>query len=439
MAQRVITVTQLNRYVKALFSENKLLNEMMVQGEISNFIRHYKSGHLYFTLKDKESSIKAVMFRGDAQFLQFQPENGMAVIVTGAVTLYERDGSYQIYVKQIQPDGIGTLYLAFEQLKEKLSREGLFAPEQKRPLPKYPEKIGIVTSEGAAALQDMLRILARRAPSVRILLSPAQVQGEGAAESLIEGLIRLRKTDCDVIIIGRGGGSMEDLWAFNNEKLARTIASSPIPVISAVGHETDFTIADFAADLRAPTPSAAAELAVSNTADVLYYLDSLWDSCYIRMQQNLKEKERRLQELKRHLVTPMGVLEQETQRFHFVQHRVFLSMQRRLDLSEVCLREAGKRVAFSMEQKLCRSRERLQNVARLIEASSPVRLLERGYCGVMKEGKAVTSISDVAEGDQLVTQVADGSIFSQVTGRKKKYYNKEENRHGKTDDPGRSH
>lgn len=418
MTREVITVSQLNRYVKALLSENKLLNEIMVQGEISNFTRHYKSGHLYFTLKDKESSIKAVMFRGDAQFLRFQPENGMAVVVTGSVTLYERDGSYQIYVKQIQPDGIGALYLAFEQLKEKLSREGLFAPEKKRPLPKYPEKIGIVTSEGAAALQDMLRILARRAPNVHILLSPAQVQGEGAAESLIQGLVRLRKTDCDIIIIGRGGGSMEDLWAFNDEKLARTIASSPIPVISAVGHETDFTIADFAADLRAPTPSAAAELAVPNTADVLYYLDSLWDSCYICIQQHLKEKGQRLQELKRHLVTPMGVLEQETQRFHFAQHRVFLSMQRRLDLSEICLREAGKRVELSMGQKLGRSQERIQNAARLIEASSPVHLLERGYCGVMKEGKAVSSISDVAKGDQLVTQVADGTIFSQVTGIK---------------------
>ncbi len=236
----VVSVSQLNQYVKSVLQSDHLLNGLMVRGEISNFTRHYKSGHLYFTLKDDNAAIKGVMFRSYAAQLAFSPENGMAVVVSGSVSLYERDGSYQFYVTDMQPDGIGALHLAFAQLKEKLSQEGLFDQMRKRPLPPYPERIGIVTSEGAAALQDMLNILSRRYPVARVVLVPVQVQGNGAAQTIIEGIRLLnRKNACDVMIVGRGGGSIEDLWPFNDEQLARTIAASAIPVVSAVGHETD--------------------------------------------------------------------------------------------------------------------------------------------------------------------------------------------------------
>lgn len=232
----VVSVSQLNRYVKSLFESDHILSGLMVRGEISNFTRHYKSGHLYFTLKDDSAAIKAVMFRNYAAHVPFSPENGMSVIVSGSVSLYERDGSYQFYVTDMQPDGIGALHLAYEQLKAKLSAEGLFDEARKRPLPPYPERIGIVTSEGAAALQDMLNILSRRYPLAKVVLCPAQVQGAGAAKTLISGIRALNAAGaCDLIIVGRGGGSIEDLWAFNDEALARAIAASDVPVISAVG------------------------------------------------------------------------------------------------------------------------------------------------------------------------------------------------------------
>lgn len=409
-----VTVTQLNRYVRSLLSEDKILNAIMVRGEISNFTRHFKSGHLYFTLKDAEAAIKTVMFRGNAQILRFEPENGMSVVVTGSVTLYERDGSYQLYAQDIQPDGIGALYLAFEQLKQKLAKEGLFELERKRPIPKYPETVGIVTSEGAAALQDMLHILGRRCPSVRVLLYPAQVQGEGAAETLIEGLERLNEIGCDVIIIGRGGGSIEDLWAFNDERLARAIAASRIPVISAVGHETDFTISDFSADLRAPTPSAAAELAVPNSSDALYYLDGLLNRCRQTVESRLSAQEQLLRELRTCLVTPEGVLEGYERRLAWSCRELHASIRQSLEQASFRLQRSGECVQSIVARQMERETVRLHSAARLIEAASPIRLLERGYSLSTHDGKAVSSISNVSKGDAMATRVKDGTILSQV-------------------------
>lgn len=258
----ILTVSQLNRYVKSVLDGDFRLRDLFLRGEISNYTRHYRSGHLYFTLKEGGSAVKAVMFAGYAQELAFEPENGMAVILRCSVSLYERDGNYQIYVYEMQPDGRGALQVAFEQLYRKLQVQGLFDETNKKPIPRFAQRIGVVTSETGAALQDILNILSRRCPMAQVVFAPALVQGREAPDSLIAALQALDEWGkCDVIIIGRGGGSMEDLWCFNDERLVRQIVACHTPIISAVGHETDFTLCDYAADLRAPTPSAAAELA----------------------------------------------------------------------------------------------------------------------------------------------------------------------------------
>lgn len=398
-APTVVSVSQLNRYVKSVLESDKVLGGLMVRGEISNFTRHYKSGHLYFTLKDDAASIKAVMFRSYAASVPFFPENGMSVIVSGSVSLYERDGSYQFYVTDMQPDGIGALHLAYEQLKEKLSREGLFDEARKRPLPVYPERIGIVTSEGAAALQDMLNILSRRYPVAKVVLYPAQVQGKGAAQTVIDGLRTLCAGRlCDVIIVGRGGGSIEDLWAFNDERLARAIAASEIPVVSAVGHETDFTIADFAADLRAPTPSAAAELVSPDLSDLRYYLADMQERCHAVVTRRLDGYETRVKNAKARLTTPERVLEHCGERLAML-----------------------KKLAFSaVEQRIAERENRLGYLAALVEGRSPVKILARGYSLTTgPDGKAVLSVAQVKTGDRLEIRVADGTIRSTVNGVEK--------------------
>ena len=272
----ILSVTQLNKYIKSYFDSDENLLNIFLNGEISNFTNHYRTGHFYFTLKDDDSAIRAVMFRSNASRIKFMPGDGMKVIVRGRVSVYEATGQYQVYVDDMQPDGIGALNLAFEQLKEKLTNEGLFDLSRKKQLPQYPQKVGVITSPTGAAVQDIINVLGRRYPLAEVVFCPALVQGDGAHQQLINAVKKFNAENAaDVIIIGRGGGSIEDLWEFNNEDLARTIYNSKIPVISAVGHETDFTICDFVADLRAPTPSAAAELAVPDINELKYSLSSI--------------------------------------------------------------------------------------------------------------------------------------------------------------------
>lgn len=393
----VISVSQLNKYVKSILESDHLLSGLLVKGEISNFVRHYKSGHLYFTLKDENAAVKAVMFRSYADSVPFQPENGMSVIVSGSVSLYERDGNYQFYATDMQPDGAGSLHLAFEQIKEKLSREGLFDQQRKRPLPAFPERIGIVTSEGAAALQDMLHILSRRYPVATVVLYPAQVQGEGAAATVAAGIRALNtRNACDVIIIGRGGGSIEDLWAFNDESLARTIAASEIPVVSAVGHETDFTIADFAADLRAPTPSAAAELVAPNIKDLQVYLDDLQNRALSAMKNRLERLGLRIAAARSAMAVPQAAVLRQERKLEFL----------RLSIQNV------------MEQKLGTLSWTLRRLGDLVEERSPLRILKRGYSLTQSSGEIVSSVNQVCPGDLLSIRVTDGEICSSVVSCK---------------------
>ena len=389
----VVCVSQLNRYVKAMLDSDSALDGLMVRGEISNFLCHYKSGHMYFTLKDETAEIKTVMFRGHASQLRFRPENGMSVIVSGSVSLYERDGSYQFYATDMQPDGIGALHLAFEQLKEKLAREGLFDEGRKRPLPRYPERIGVVTSEGAAAFQDILNILSRRYPLATVVLYPAQVQGEGAAKTIADGVRALNAAHaCDVMIVGRGGGSAEDLWAFNDEALARVIASSEIPVISAVGHEVDFTIADFVADRRAPTPSAAAELAAPNIADVQYYLSDLLERCAAQTQGRVASMQLRMRAIQAGMAASESVLQSMKQR----------------------VKTLGLAVQAAVERRLSGACEQVRYLSALAEERSPMRILSRGYSLTSSKRGPVSSVDQVRVGELLFSRLADGEIISQV-------------------------
>ena len=387
----VVTVTQLNQYVKSLLDGNPLLSSVYISGEISNFTNHYKSGHLYFTLKDENAAVKAVMFKGQASKLTFEPESGMKVIVRARVSLYDRDGAYQIYVDAMQPDGVGALQKAYEQLKAKLEKEGLFDEKRKKPLPRFPKKIGVITAETGAAVRDIINVLGRRWPLAEIVLCPVLVQGDGAPPQLIAALQRLNEENAaDVIIIGRGGGSIEDLWAFNDEGVARAVAASTIPVISAVGHETDFTICDFVADLRAPTPSAAAEQAVPDQNEMRIQLRHLTERAFGALDFRLKREYQRLDSLakSRMLREPMSFIEEQ---------------QMRLDYSVKNL-QASFGTAVAGEQK------RLSAAAAKLDALSPLKVLGRGYAIARKGDTVVHSVKDVSSGDRLTVRLADGEL-----------------------------
>lgn len=443
MIQRVLEVSQLNRYVKSLLESDRVLSGLMIRGEISNFTRHYKSGHLYFTLKDAQAAIKAVMFRSSAQGLRFAPDNGMSVIVSGYVSLYEQGGSYQLYVTDMQPDGLGALYLAFEQRKARLEGEGLFDSARKRPLPRFPATIGIVTSAGAAALQDILNILSRRWPCARVVLAQAQVQGDGAEKTLIAALRDLNeRAKCDVIIIGRGGGSIEDLWAFNDEKLAREIAASPTPVISAVGHETDFTIADFAADVRAPTPSAAAELAAPDLGEVRQWLDNLSHNCLNLLRRRLQMQEYRLRTAKAGIQAPELLLKACEQKLNLYRQTLPLSLNRRIEheasrlnavyktipmqtkrsveLAQTRLSGIAVNIHGGMEHILDETERRLHHLASLAQERSPIKRLERGYSHTSVGGTTLVSVEQARPGQIIKTTLQDGFLLSEVREIEKK-------------------
>lgn len=391
----VLTVGQLNAYVKSVLDGDRNLNHVFVCAEISNFTNHYRTGHFYFSLKDETSVIRAVMFRSNAQRLKFLPQDGMRVIVRGQVSLYERDGQYQLYIDDMQPDGLGAFNLAFEQLKERLSKEGLFAPERKRPLPRYPMRIGIVTSPTGAAVRDIINILSRRFPLGQMILQPVQVQGEDAPGQIIEAIqLFNEKRAADVLIVGRGGGSIEELWAFNDEGVARAVASSEIPVISAVGHETDYTICDFAADLRAPTPSAAAELCVPDWHAELERVETLRRSAGQLVRRRLEAEQQRLDTL---------ILRAKFQE----PTRLFESGRQVLTTLEQRLRKAA-------DERLLRENNRLAPLTGKLDALSPLKVLSRGYAIAYHEDRPIRSISEVSAGDTLQLKWSDGSARCEV-------------------------
>ena len=392
----VLTVTQLNRYVKNVLEGDFRLKDMLIRGEISNFTDHYKSGHFYFTLKEGDCAIKAVMFASYAKNVPFRPKNGMAVIVRGSVSLYERDGSYQLYVYDMQPEGKGSLQLAYEQLLQKLKSEGLFDEERKRPIPRFPERVGLITSDTGAALHDMLNIITRRYPPAQLILHPALVQGKSAPASLIRALDYFnRNHSCDVIIIGRGGGSLEDLWAFNDENLVRAVAASEIPVISAVGHETDVTLCDFAADLRAPTPSAAAELAVPDASMLL---------------KQIQRREQELQNLMQYkLFAARQYFDSVMQRESLKNSKVYLEEKRRR------LSEHQAFLQNDMAHRLNNCREQLAAKSEQLSLLNPWNQLQRGWSLTENAaGQRLSSVTQTASGQMLITTLSDGRIVSRV-------------------------
>ena len=399
MEQKVLSVGQLNDYIKTRLDGDPYLRNVAIRGELSNY-KMYPSGHHYFTLKDENGAMKCVMFKSSAMRLRFRPENGMKVIAMGSVTVYVRDGVYQLYCTALVLDGIGDLYAAFEQLKAKLGAQGLFDPAHKKPLPKFPGTIGIVTSSAGAAVHDMLRILKKRYPLTRVKLLPVRVQGAEAAMEIAGAIAYANRHKlADLLIVGRGGGSMEDLWCFNEEIVARAIFDSKIPVISAVGHEPDVTISDFVADLRAATPSNAAELAVPDQDVLRQTLDEMQNAMAVAMQQKLDRAGERLEQLSNRPVlrSPLASFEGKKQNLQLLKNRLIASQSGRV---------AAERKRF------------VTQVGKL-DAMSPMKVLTRGYAMVAtEEGKLVRSVSDVKPKQPIAVRVSDGTIVATVIGGK---------------------
>lgn len=402
MARNVYTVKQVNSYIKNMFTQDFMLNRIYVKGEVSN-CKYHTSGHIYFSLKDESGTIACVMFAGQRGGLSFHMREGQQIIVLGSVNVYERTGSYQLYAQEIRLDGEGTLYEKYQMLKQELEEMGMFAPEYKKAIPRYAKRIGVVTAPTGAAVRDIMNISARRNPYVQLLLYPAQVQGEGAKESIVRGIRMLETKNVDVIIVGRGGGSIEDLWAFNDECVARAIFDCQVPVISAVGHETDVTIADYVADLRAPTPSAAAELAVWDYRQLQGYLDE----CRLRMNRSMTGTIRinrlRLKELDVRLsyLHPRHKLQDQQQRLIELEEELRTLMRDRV-------KEARHRLAIQIEK---------------LNGLSPVRKLNQGFAYVEEaDGGVVKSIRQVEMSDELTVYVTDGLIRTSVKAVQKKTY-----------------
>lgn len=395
--ENAITVTELNWYLKELLDSDPIVSRIFVRGEISNFKNQYSSGHLYFSLKDNDALVRAVMFRSNAVKLTFVPENGMKVIIGGRISVYGKDGQYQLYADSMIPDGVGELYLAYEQLKKRLEAEGLFDEAHKKPLPKFPRTVGIITSPTGAAIRDILNILKRRYPLANVVLYPAQVQGDGAYIGLIDGIRYFNRTlSADVIIIGRGGGSLEDLWEFNREELAREIYASEIPVISAVGHETDFTICDFVSDRRAPTPSAAAELAVPD---------------YRELRQGLKNSAEHLRGAMRAKTDRMRARTDMLSSCYSMRSFGDLISSKRMDVLKL-----NERLDGTVTVRIKNERSELMLLAGKLEALSPLAVLSRGYA-IVRSGDGGTDISDVSSlcvGEHVNIRLRDGSAAAEI-------------------------
>lgn len=398
MAQQVLTITQLNEYIRSRMDADPMLGSVAVKGEISNY-KMYPSGHHYFTLKDEGGALKCVMFKGNALRLRFRPENGMQVIAMGKVTVYPRDGAYQLYCTAMALDGIGDLYAAFEQLKKKLAAQGLFDPAHKKPLPKYPATIGIVTSSAGAAVHDMLRILRKRYPLSKVLLLPVRVQGVEAPPEIASAIAYANHYQlCDLLIVGRGGGSIEDLWAFNDERVAYAIYNSQIPVISAVGHEPDVTISDYVADLRAATPSNAAELAVPDQDALRQTLDSMSAAMSTALNRQIKAARQHLKVLSASpaLQSPVGYLNQKKKNLELLQSRM-----------------------VSAENNIIhRRKQAFVGLTAKLDAMSPLKVLTRGYAMAQTEkGDVVRSVEQINPGDDVTVTLSDGRFTATVSGK----------------------
>lgn len=397
MKYNAVTVTQLNKYIKDRFDEDENLNAILVKGEISNFKNHY-TGHLYFTLKDENSLIKCIMFKSYAEKLAFKPKDGMKVMVFGSVSVFERDGVYQIYAKSMLEDGMGDLHEQFEQLKAKLEKEGLFDETHKKPIPLYPKVVGVLTSQTGAVIRDIINVSTRRNPNVYIRLLPVPVQGPGAAEQIAEKIKVMNELKlADVLIIGRGGGSLEDLWPFNEEIVARAIYESELPIISAVGHETDFTIADFVADLRAPTPSAAAELAVPDVYELKQKINNYQNRCRMSLKKQVELMRLRYEKC--------------------MKSRVFTDPMRKIRDMDVVLDSYVQRLENKIRNIQKDNQTKYVELVTKLDTLSPLKTLTRGYTLTEKDNKIIKSANELKQGDKVKLKFYDGEKVATIEGQ----------------------
>ena len=415
MDHNYISVTQLTKYIKYIIDNDRNLNMIYLKGEISNFKNHTR-GHLYFTIKDENTRINAIMFSSNASKLKFMPQDGMKVLITGKVSVYEATGGYQIYVTDMVEDGIGNLYIAYEQLKKKLELEGLFDPLKKKKIPKIPETIGIITAPTGAAIKDILSTIKRRWPIAKTILFPSLVQGAEASSDIIRNIELTKNYDLDVLIIGRGGGSIEDLWCFNDEGVARAIYDLDVPVISAVGHEIDFTISDFVADLRAPTPTGAAEMAVPNQSDVINYLNQI----KIRATNSIDTIIGNRKDLLRSLLdspimrNPLSIYEVKEQKFDNLYERLLVGYKSLIDKNKYLLDTSKRSIEVNIVKYLDKHKNEYVRLLSKLEVLNPLNTLKRGYSIVKKDNKAITSSKDLKKNDLIDIELSDGIVNAKV-------------------------
>lgn len=415
MNNNYITVTQLTRYIKFRIDNDDNLKKVYLKGEISNFKAHSR-GHFYFTIKDENSRINAIMFASNAKALKFLPEDGMKVLVTGKISVFESTGNYQIYVDTLDEDGVGNLYIAFEQLKKKLETEGLFDPKHKKKIPKIPNRIGIITAPTGAAIKDILSTLKRRWPLAETILFPSLVQGSDAKDDIVRNIELSKNYDLDVLIIGRGGGSIEDLWCFNEEVVARAIYALEVPVISAVGHEIDFTISDFVADLRAPTPTGAAEIATPNINDVNNYLHQVDIRLSNSILKILNDYRKKINKIKDNYIlqNPITMYEIKEQKFDNLYERLISNYKNIIEKNKNKLELYNNNLNYSIQNILKENKNKFAKLISKLEILNPVLTLKRGYSIVKKDNKVITSIKDVKENDILTINMQDGDIKTTV-------------------------
>lgn len=415
MEDKYITVSQLNRYLKFKFDQDPNLGQIFLKGEISNFKAHTR-GHYYFTIKDEGSRINAVMFISQASKLNFMPEDGMKIMAIGRVSVYEATGGYQIYVDSMMPDGVGNLYIEYEKLKKKLQAEGLFDPAKKKSIPKFPETVGIITAPTGAAIRDILSTIKRRWPTTKTILFPSLVQGASAAPDIVKNIKRAENFDLDVLIVGRGGGSIEDMWCFNDEEVARAIYECNIPIISAVGHEIDFTIADFVADLRAPTPTGAAEMAVPNQADFYNYINQVNIRLNKAMNTYIKQNREKLDRLKNHYIlkNPISIYEIKEQKFDTTFEKLQFVMTSILKNERNRYEKYIEKINLLTEKQLDKNKNNYISILNKLEVLNPLLTIKRGYSITKKDDKVITSVKKIKKDDNLVVELTDGFISTKV-------------------------